>query len=92
MNSADSSSLIDSPAASRFGGHRALLYMRELGTVEKLRPYGVPSAEWLAAVGSRFGQVPKAEPGTRSSAASGAKTARRTFRGRRRPARLVPAG
>ncbi|HEV8002158.1 MAG TPA: FtsK/SpoIIIE domain-containing protein, partial [Planctomycetaceae bacterium] len=62
MNSADSSSLIDSPAASRLGGHRALLYMRELGTVEKLRPYGVPSAEWLAAVASRFGQVPKASP------------------------------
>ncbi|HET6325414.1 MAG TPA: FtsK/SpoIIIE domain-containing protein, partial [Planctomycetaceae bacterium] len=52
MNSADSSSLIDSPAASRLGGHRSLLYLRELGTIEKLRPYGVPSAEWLATVTS----------------------------------------
>ena len=31
MNSADSSNLIDSPAASKLGGHRALLYLRETG-------------------------------------------------------------
>jgi DNA segregation ATPase FtsK/SpoIIIE, S-DNA-T family len=47
MNSADSSSLIDSPAASRLGGHRALLYLRETGKAEKLRPYAVPSQDWL---------------------------------------------
>jgi hypothetical protein len=57
MNSADSSSLIDSPAASRLGGHRALLYLRELGTTEKLRPYAVPSADWVSTVAARFRQA-----------------------------------
>jgi S-DNA-T family DNA segregation ATPase FtsK/SpoIIIE len=60
MNSADSSSLIDSPAASRLGGHRALLYLRELGTIEKLRPYAVPSPDWLATVADRFRQAHQA--------------------------------
>jgi hypothetical protein len=47
MNASDSSNLIDSPAASRLGSHRALLYREESGTFEKFRPYGLPSAEWL---------------------------------------------
>ena len=54
MNSADSSSLIDSPAASRLGGHRALLYLRETGKSEKLRPYAVPSQDWLEWVAGQF--------------------------------------
>jgi len=54
MNSADSSSLIDSPAAARLGSHRALLYLRETGKAEKLRPYAVPSLDWLAWVGAQF--------------------------------------
>ena len=59
MNSADSSSLIDSPAASRLGGHRALLYLRETGKNEKLRPYAVPSQDWLEWV---TGQLKNGEP------------------------------
>ena len=47
MSSADSSNLIDSPAASRLGVNRALLYSDERGTTEKFRPYGPPSDEWL---------------------------------------------
>ncbi len=62
MNSADSSSLIDSPAASRLGGHRALLYLRELGTTEKLRPYAVPSAEWVSKVATTFRQASPPSP------------------------------
>ena len=54
MNSADSSSLIDSPAAARLGGHRALLYLRETGKSEKLRPYAVPSQDWLEWVAAQF--------------------------------------
>ena len=57
MNSADSSSLIDSPAASRLGNHRALLYLRELGTTEKLRPYAIPSPEWVSKVAASFRQA-----------------------------------
>lgn len=47
MNAADSSNLVDTPAASRLGVHRALLYREETGGVEKFRPYGPPSREWL---------------------------------------------
>ena len=41
MSPADSSSLIDSPAASRLGNNRGLLHSEELGMLEKFRPYGV---------------------------------------------------
>lgn len=50
MNPADSTSLIDSPAASRLGPHRALLYRGEQGTLEKFRPYRPPHADWLATI------------------------------------------
>ena len=39
MSPADSSSLIDSPAASRLGTNRGLLHSEELGMLEKVRPY-----------------------------------------------------
>ncbi|QDV75838.1 FtsK/SpoIIIE domain-containing protein [Botrimarina mediterranea] len=47
MSAADSSHLIDSPAASDLQMHRALLYNDETGQAEKFRPYGAPSDEWL---------------------------------------------
>ena len=47
MSSADSTSLIDSPAAGRVGEQRALFYRDDLGTQEKFRPYGRPTSEWL---------------------------------------------
>lgn len=47
VSGSDSSSLIDSPAASTLGAHRALLYSEEAGTFEKFRPYAPPSATWL---------------------------------------------
>ena len=47
MSAADSSNLIDSPAASRLGTNRALLFSDERGTVDKFRPYGPPSDEWF---------------------------------------------
>jgi len=50
MNAADSSNLIDSPAASRLGVHRAILSDEAQGHLEKFRPYGLPSDEWLARV------------------------------------------
>jgi hypothetical protein len=33
------------------------LYLRELGTIEKLRPYAVPSPDWLATVAAQFRQA-----------------------------------
>lgn len=47
MSATDSSHLLDSPAASRLGTNRALLYRDERGTTEKFRPYGPPGEEWL---------------------------------------------
>ena len=41
MSPADSSSLIDSPAASRLGTNRGLLHSEELGMLEKFRPYAI---------------------------------------------------
>ena len=48
MSQNDSSNLIDSPAASRLGPHRALLFNEEQGLLEKFRPYSLPTDEWLA--------------------------------------------
>jgi DNA segregation ATPase FtsK/SpoIIIE-like protein len=47
MGVADSSNLIDSPAASKLGMHRALFFNEEDGRLEKFRPYGVPPDSWL---------------------------------------------
>ncbi len=55
MSAGDSSSLIDNPAASRLGQHRALLYRDDQGTTEKFRPYGRPSDEWLGWVSGQLG-------------------------------------
>ncbi|HMP06999.1 MAG TPA: hypothetical protein PJ982_11655 [Lacipirellulaceae bacterium] len=48
MSAADSTSLIDSPAAASLGEHRAILYRDDLGTQTKFRPYGPPTPAWLA--------------------------------------------
>jgi hypothetical protein len=50
MTVADSSTLIDSPVASKLGMHRAILANEEEGKVEKFRPYGPPPDAWLAEV------------------------------------------
>lgn len=50
MSANDSSSLIDSPAASRLGRNRALFLTEESAQPEKFRPYGLPTAEWLQQV------------------------------------------
>jgi len=75
MSSNDSSTLIDSPAASKLGENRALYYSEEENRVEKFRPYGLPEAEWLEQVKARFAsrpvpEVAAASVGNRTSAAS----------------------
>jgi S-DNA-T family DNA segregation ATPase FtsK/SpoIIIE len=50
MSANDSSTLIDSPAAAKLGLTRALYCTEDQGRVEKFRPYGLPSAAWLAEV------------------------------------------
>lgn len=46
MSAADSSTLIDSPAANKLGFYRAIAYSEEQGTIEKFRPYGVWDGAW----------------------------------------------
>ncbi len=48
MSATDSSTLMDSPAASKLGRNRALYLTEETERPEKFRPYGLPSPEWLA--------------------------------------------
>ena len=50
MNPNDSTNLLDSPAASRLGPNRAILYRDDTGTAEKFRPYGRPDSGWLKQV------------------------------------------
>ena len=54
MSATDSSNLIDTPLAGRLGANRALLYLEEQGTLEKFRPYGLPSDGWLSWVRKRL--------------------------------------
>ncbi len=70
MNGTDSSNLIDSPIASRLGANRALLYVEEVGSAEKFRPYGTATDEWLdqtsreiAAETAQIVEVQAATPG-----------------------------
>jgi hypothetical protein len=47
MSAADSSNLIDSPAANKLGFYRALVFSEEQGTLEKFRPYALPPPDFL---------------------------------------------
>jgi hypothetical protein len=60
MSQADSSNLIDSPIASKLGWHRAFFHSEEEGTLEKFRPYGRPTDEWLDQVRARLNGRPAA--------------------------------
>ena len=51
MSPTDSGGLLDSPAASKLGINRALFASEEQNRLEKFRPYGVPSEEWIRDVG-----------------------------------------
>jgi hypothetical protein len=50
MGANDSSTLIDSPVASRLGAERALLFSEERGTIERFRPFEPVEAAALASV------------------------------------------
>ena len=48
---ASASAPLRSPAASNLGGNRGLLFSEEKGTIEKFRPWGLPSEAFIAAAG-----------------------------------------
>jgi S-DNA-T family DNA segregation ATPase FtsK/SpoIIIE len=54
MSANDSSNLIDSPAANKLGMFRALWFSEEQGTIEKFRPYGTVTKDWLAYLTEKF--------------------------------------
>ena len=56
MGPTDSGHLLDSPAASKLGPNRALFFSEEHNRLEKFRPYGLPSDEWLKHVHDRLHQ------------------------------------
>ena len=62
MSSADSSHIIDSPAAAKLGVNRALFYSDERGTIEKFRPYGIPQPEWINEIEKRLAHEEPVEP------------------------------
>lgn len=67
MNPADSSSLIDTPAAGRLGPFRAVFYDEGQGRLEKFRPYAVPSEAWLQWIGQQLhGRIGKAAEAERA--------------------------
>ena len=53
MGANDSSTLIDSPVASRLGAERALLFSEERGTIERFRPFEPVPVESLASIAAR---------------------------------------
>jgi hypothetical protein len=68
MSPTDSSTLMDTPAASRLGRNRALFLVEDQDRPEKFRPYGLPSPEWLDSTSeklrSRVGVGLPPEPAT----------------------------
>lgn len=58
MSAGDSSTIIDSPLASRLGVNRAIFYSEEDSAAEKFRPYGLPTDDWLAAVRDQLSARP----------------------------------
>ena len=59
MSANDSSTLIDNPTASRLGPNRALYFSEEEGHLEKFRPYGPPTDDWLEGVRAGFQSRPE---------------------------------
>jgi energy-coupling factor transporter ATP-binding protein EcfA2 len=54
MSPTDSGHMLDAPHASKLGQHRAFLASEEQNRIEKFRPYGIPSDEWLRWVGEQL--------------------------------------
>ncbi len=56
MSPNDSGHMLDAPAASKLGSHRALFHSEEQNRLEKFRPYGIPSREWLGSLAAQLGK------------------------------------
>jgi hypothetical protein len=56
MSPNDSGHMLDAPHASKLGPHRSLFHSEEQNRLEKFRPYGIPTAEWLDWLSRRLSQ------------------------------------
>ena len=57
MSANDSANLIDSPAATALGLHRALFYNEHLGTLETFRPYAMPDSAWIEVLAAEYAET-----------------------------------
>lgn len=57
MSQNDSTALIDVPSAATLGRNRALFHSEDESTVEKFRPYAVPSEDWLRTALATFARA-----------------------------------
>jgi len=57
MSQNDSAALVDSPAASNLGMHRALFYNEHEGSLETFRPYALPGNAWVEETGKELGRL-----------------------------------
>jgi hypothetical protein len=54
MSANDASNLVDNPLAAKLGVNRAFFHSEEQGRLEKFRPYGRPTEDWLQWVRDRL--------------------------------------
>jgi hypothetical protein len=54
MSPTDSGHMLDAPSASKLGPHRAFFHSEEQNRLEKFRPYGIPSTEWIQTLGEHL--------------------------------------
>jgi S-DNA-T family DNA segregation ATPase FtsK/SpoIIIE len=54
MSPTDSGHMLDAPHASKLGENRAIFASEEHNRLEKFRPYGVPTDQWLRTFGEKL--------------------------------------
>jgi DNA segregation ATPase FtsK/SpoIIIE, S-DNA-T family len=54
MSPTDSGHMLDAPHASKLGPHRAFFASEEQNRIEKFRPYGLPTQDWLRSLGEQL--------------------------------------
>jgi hypothetical protein len=54
MSPTDSGHMLDAPHASKLGENRAIFASEEHNRLEKFRPYGIPTVEWLRSFGEKL--------------------------------------
>ncbi len=56
MSPTDSGHMLDAPHASKLGENRAIFASEEQNRLEKFRPYGIPTDDWIRSFGENLGR------------------------------------